>query len=110
MADSRREMLAKRCQSGSMTVTVDDNESEADASTPTGKERRSSPAASPCLAIIARRPPSYQPPPRRRGWPRQRLGIASTLPDTLPPPGVTPSTPETTSRPSVDLYAGVLIL
>ena len=44
MAYSRREMLAKRRQSGSMTVTADDAESAVDV--PTGKERRSSPAVS----------------------------------------------------------------
>ena len=41
-----REMLAKRRQNGSMTVMADDTESAADAPTPTGRERRSSPAAS----------------------------------------------------------------
>jgi len=46
VADSRREMLAKRRQSGSMTVTVDDTESAADAPMPTGNQRRTSPAAS----------------------------------------------------------------
>ena len=39
-------MLAKRRQSGSTTVTADDTESAADAPTPTGNERRSSPATS----------------------------------------------------------------
>jgi len=41
VADSQREMLAKRRQSRSMTVTVDD-ESAADAQMLTGKERHSS--------------------------------------------------------------------
>jgi len=39
-------MLAKGRQSGSMTVTANHTESVADAPTPTGKERRFSPAAS----------------------------------------------------------------
>jgi len=46
MADSRREMLTKRRQSWSMTVTADDIESAADAPKLTGKERRSLPAVS----------------------------------------------------------------
>jgi len=66
-----------------MTVTADDTESVADAPTPTGKERCSSPATS------ARRhcpwTPTYRPSPRRRGWPRRRLGVACTSPEALPP-------------------------
>ena len=46
MADSCREILAKRRQSRSMTATADDTESAADAPMPIGKERHSSPVAS----------------------------------------------------------------
>jgi len=62
------------------------------------------------LATTARGLPTYQPPPRRRGWPRRHLGVACTPPDALPPPRVLyerrPSNLETeVPRPSVDLYA-----
>jgi len=75
---------------------------------PNGKdERRSSPGRR--LAAIARGPPTYRPPPRRRGWLRLRLGVACTPPDALPLPRVLyerhpqqPGYGGPESRPSVD--------
>jgi len=62
MADSCREFLAKRRQSGLMTATVDDTESAVDVPTPTGKER--------CFALVAS---------ARRHRPRITLLPASTM-------------------------------
>jgi len=85
-ADSRREMQAKCQQSWLMRVTADDTEFAADVPMPTGKERRSSPATS--ARRHRHRPPTYRPPPHRRGCPRRYLGVACMPPDTLPLPCV----------------------
>ena len=66
------------------------------------------------VTLFARGPPAYRPPPRRRGWPRRRLGVAYTPPDALPPPRVLyerhPSTPETEVAPQRPLIRGCQIL
>jgi len=86
MADSCRKMLAKRWQSGSMMVMVDDIESAADAPTPTGKEWHSSLVAS--AHHHRPRTPTYLPLPCRCGLPHWRLSTACTPTDALPPAGV----------------------
>jgi len=108
MTDSRRKMLAKRRQSGLMMAMADDTESAVDASTLTGKERRSLPVVSVCHYRLRT---THLPASTMSSWvaaaaSRCRLlttGCFSTHPVLTSPPAAR----SWEVPPSVDLYAGV---